>query len=1156
MLNIDHAVQTRFTRAVASCRALALCALVVAVATAGDSLEFIIDLPDGLVVQDLPGGKDPKPVDRREDWRLAVTVRDGKAEPTAWGMSPADPELEQWGTVESAQISPDAMSFAVRLTIRPTHGTKRARRRETFGSDVFIGGSALWTVRLKRTSAGQDGGTWSGIWQVQSTTADTPDYRETLERTWATASSAAPGSRYHGLMDRVRCRLATATGEGPATVRVQPAPPKAREPAAFEHPRLFFRKSDLPTIRQRAATPEGKAIIAQVEQMLADELKYGYKYHKPGASHSAYGPWGAGHALMYALTGDKRHADQSRRSTAGAPICVYPYGGGGVHPYNIMATAIAYDLCYDAWPEDFRHYIWAYLYQNLRDFALVNDEHDYLLSRVRYGFGNDSGNWGVRGEWDAGAVKDRAAGAIAALAIQNDPPPAEMPPTFDQIPTIEPASDAVAAPGTPVVPFTDAFMPTHWLINGPFAHGLMDDPVASLGGLGKFQPYDGQEVEHAGARLAFRRYLAKAGDATEGIARDEVVDPSTRDARGPRIYPRDCGRFWLGGTHGGYYPGMDLWRRLSREQGKSPGTDIVMYTVISNEAERVVQAQPNWGWQSQGVRMWINGHEVKDGDLVRLRPGLYPLMCFTPITGGYSNQAPHLTEYTEADRAVDAARVTATKAAFADGGELRYLRELLARAVRRYIRDRIGPEAAGGWQGSLHDTLLPFLAIWKLSLGQDLAAGTGLDQLVPMALRRRQLWDAGMAVDMATQSLAIMPERWRGPARWLIDRDGWGLDQPYQAVALLASLPDPFVAQDPAGKMPLAVVDQGQHLAEFSSGFAGKDGFLVVLNGAGPMGSAAGFGDLAIFGKQRIWVRPRGYGFGYGDWFGTNHLFCPEIMPAAPGRMLHSDLKPDGSGSVSFAMESFYRGYWNTPNSTVKHTESPLGPKNMNWNNTGPMPGVRMVRAIAVDYSGIGGAPCVVAICDRVSGLNADMQKTWRADMMPVSDVYEAFDNKRFAVIPARPNHGGAPNPSNLKITFPVPVGLEMKHSNYPTGGPIVGVIMQLHLDRKPTETEVGTVTRDVASAESASSGRIEQKSKRPGDDLSGDGLDGIAAQLDQQFKTEDLRDRNGDVHFLAIITIQDGKPPAVTTLPGEKRPNAVVGERTFIFDGEKLITP
>src|SRR3954468_506923 len=39
-------------------------------------------------------------------------------------------------------------------------------------------------------------------------------------------------------------------------------------PAPGEHPRLFFRKSDLPEIRRRAQTPEGQAIVKRLRVLL------------------------------------------------------------------------------------------------------------------------------------------------------------------------------------------------------------------------------------------------------------------------------------------------------------------------------------------------------------------------------------------------------------------------------------------------------------------------------------------------------------------------------------------------------------------------------------------------------------------------------------------------------------------------------------------------------------------------------------------------------------------------------------------------------------------------------------------------------------------------------------------------------------------------
>ncbi len=46
-------------------------------------------------------------------------------------------------------------------------------------------------------------------------------------------------------------------------------PPGFKAPEPGEHPRLFFRKADLPALRQRAQTPEGKALIERCKFLLA-----------------------------------------------------------------------------------------------------------------------------------------------------------------------------------------------------------------------------------------------------------------------------------------------------------------------------------------------------------------------------------------------------------------------------------------------------------------------------------------------------------------------------------------------------------------------------------------------------------------------------------------------------------------------------------------------------------------------------------------------------------------------------------------------------------------------------------------------------------------------------------------------------------------------
>ena len=95
------------------------------------------------------------------------------------------------------------------------------------------------------------------------------------------------------------------------------------EPAPGEHPRLFFRKADVPELRRRATeTEEGKAIVAQLRQLLGnngDKLPDHWNKRFPvniGAKGNDELPVGAftfshpaGYGMLYQLTGEKKYAD-------------------------------------------------------------------------------------------------------------------------------------------------------------------------------------------------------------------------------------------------------------------------------------------------------------------------------------------------------------------------------------------------------------------------------------------------------------------------------------------------------------------------------------------------------------------------------------------------------------------------------------------------------------------------------------------------------------------------------------------------------------------------------------------------------------------------------------------------------------------------------
>ena len=149
------------------------------------------------------------------------------------------------------------------------------------------------------------------------------------------------------------------------------APPKAGE-----HPRLFFRKQDVAGLRAKADTPEGKAILARLRRMLdgADGETLAKNFNPtPPDNHdkspnfpmgSTFTSWhGVGYALLHTLTGEARYADLARKSLQlmfdGKMDIDNRYGwktpGTIFRAGPVLAgVGLTYDMCYDAWPADFR----------------------------------------------------------------------------------------------------------------------------------------------------------------------------------------------------------------------------------------------------------------------------------------------------------------------------------------------------------------------------------------------------------------------------------------------------------------------------------------------------------------------------------------------------------------------------------------------------------------------------------------------------------------------------------------------------------------------------------------------------------------------------------------------------------------------------------
>lgn len=199
-----------------------------------------------------------------------------------------------------------------------------------------------------------------------------PDSRQTnlgLRLVWEPAgdpAAAAIERRRDGTVP-YGYRVQPATGEGPWYVPVPGHVPLA----AGEHPRLLFRRTDLPALRAKAATPEGQAILRRLRFLLdgdrGETMTTRFNPARRFDEKVAVMPPGtltighaAGYGLLYQLTGDRRYAGFGRESFERALAGVrdrdarysFRSPGGALRAGPTLGwMAVGYDLCYDGWDE-------------------------------------------------------------------------------------------------------------------------------------------------------------------------------------------------------------------------------------------------------------------------------------------------------------------------------------------------------------------------------------------------------------------------------------------------------------------------------------------------------------------------------------------------------------------------------------------------------------------------------------------------------------------------------------------------------------------------------------------------------------------------------------------------------------------------------------
>lgn len=109
------------------------------------------------------------------------------------------------------------------------------------------------------------------------------------------------------------------------------------------HPRLFFDAGQIPEIRAKAQTPEGRSIVEAIRFVRDGGDPFGPKFHKDFGNS----------AILYLASGDKKDADLARDEMlhyiAQPDIWANPKHKGLRRGALARGGAISYDLCYEAW---------------------------------------------------------------------------------------------------------------------------------------------------------------------------------------------------------------------------------------------------------------------------------------------------------------------------------------------------------------------------------------------------------------------------------------------------------------------------------------------------------------------------------------------------------------------------------------------------------------------------------------------------------------------------------------------------------------------------------------------------------------------------------------------------------------------------------------
>ncbi len=1032
--------------------------------------------------------------------------------------------------IDHAIADDAAPDMRVRMTLR--HAMMRG--------DAYAPGEPSIIVNLRRTD-----GVWERIWgtagnynrkehfgRVVDERISDEDMRFELSLT-IQGDPWVPGGRLTCVAELEKQKDGTFAGtyegkirdipiKGEVTAIVPDLGPLHHEPAKpGEHPRLLFRASDLPALREKAKTPFGKLAVAQMNDSAAN------------------------FAMRYALTGEKQYA----REAAERVKAIIPDRDDGDKrvrsrwwSWRIEQAAIAYDLCYHVWDEDFRKEVADYL-NEAANTILYN--RGVLDNHISWNYG---GSHAPTMLWSPG---------VAALAIAGEKGPEPQRPAPPHLISeakgkIAPISDLKPGKGVKAVAFKNDAMPGSWIYAGPF-------------------PVDAEPL---------------ATDAQRGSARPAAGDKLTNGKLTREWRPIAMGK----GLYKGSYTGNRLGLELTGPAGVQTHTNSYYYTVLKNDRARWARVHTGHG----AVEMYLAGVRLTAGDVVHLEPGMYPWLVTGPIgemnPWGKSFAMPKLIELDE--KQVKEA-VEEAQAAYADtlayyeldhdqwkrtgGANVAYLKTAEA---AHHVMDIVLMELLGeGGFMSGADMMQAMDGVTKYALmhrnvtGRDAGAYDEVTDYLPRKLfvqpLRPDRKPIGQEIngppdfvcsqypesgrDAAGETFAplfpLIRDEWKPAALWAwnyhtggsakneeglkqilaVRRGGYAYGRSYgtfntHPIYAFINYPLDMKPRSPEGIMPRHWQAPAFGFYGFRNNWSGGDDQFITQFFSSTYGGGAG--TLRIAGLGHVWSH--GLGTPATRRFGENvvQMFDTDTNTRARGKVTYLRTENDGSGAVSIDLSRVYSAPVIDERGRPRSLYERYGhiPIELAFGDSG-MTGM---RAMAVDYSGASGAPCMIVMVDRIRGNKRPAHWAWQLEATYGSAGKSAKHPKKEGWITFKGREFDSPRNGQLLFTESRPIEGDER--------------IELHEDGFTFRQDGASMRATFVTPQRPRMEFAEKAQYR-------DGAKGNVSREASKAIFAEGRDA-----FFVILTIQNGEPPKVTWKGKGLEAVATVGGQTVRFDGKKIV--